>query len=163
MTKFFAHLNRSRVVIGHGRQKNGAIAVGLARLRKWPPTQSNSSAVIWLICLLIDGLWRHDSLHGLIGVVGALTAVVAKAAFGRQRRGRNTVFARKSAYIMLLLVFLLAVLLYGRVYLGGWLDATLQKNLHTLMCERLLILPMARLGDESMGALTTRIMSFVPP
>ena len=65
-------------------------------------------------------------------------------------------------YIMLLLVFLLAVLLYGRVYLGGWLDATLQKNLHTLMCERLLILPMARLGDESMGALTTRIMSFVP-
>ena len=30
------------------------------------------------------------------------------------------------------------------------------------MCERLLILPMARLGDESMGALTTRIMSFVP-
>ena len=78
-----------------------------------------------------------------------------------------TPFLRENLpYIMLLLVFLLAVLLYGRVYLGGWLDATLQKNLHTLMCERLLILPMARLGDESgdesMGALTTRIMSFVP-
>ena len=101
-------------------------------------------------------------MHGLIGVVGALTAVVAKAAFGRQRRGRKPFLRENLPYIMLLLVFLLAVLLYGRVYLGGWLDATLQKNLHTLMCERLLILPMARLGDESMGALTTRIMSFVP-
>ena len=65
-------------------------------------------------------------------------------------------------YAILLLASSLAALLYGRTYLGGWLDVTIQKKLRVLMCSHLLKLSMSRLNDESMGVLTTRIMSFVP-
>ena len=98
----------------------------------------------------------------LSALLEPLLPLLLKPLLDGNAEGATPVFARKSALYHAVVGISSGGVLYGRVYLGRLLDATLQKNLHTLMCERLLILPMARLGDESMGALTTRIMSFVP-
>ena len=105
------------------------------RRRPCPPEKMASDTIQLIRRYLAYLLAYRTAFGGMIlcmvlsALLEALTAVVAKAAFGRQRRGRNTVFARKSALYHAVVVFLLAVLLYGRVYLGGWLDATLQKKL----------------------------------
>ena len=138
------------------------------RRRPCPPEKMASDTIQLIRRYLAYLLAYRTAFGGMIlcmvlsALLEPLLPLLLKPLLDGNAEGATPFLRENLPYIMLLLVFLLAVLLYGRVYLGGWLDATLQKNLHTLMCERLLILPMARLGDESMGALTTRIMSFVP-
>lgn len=64
--------------------------------------------------------------------------------------------------VMFALVFALGVFSYGRSYLGGWLDLSMQRDLRAQMTAHLVRLPAAKLRGESAGKTTTRFMAFVP-
>ena len=65
-------------------------------------------------------------------------------------------------FIMLLLIILIGIFSYGRSYLGGWLDATLQRDYRNRMTQQLLHLPLSHLQIDSSGKLTSRFMLFLP-
>ena len=65
-------------------------------------------------------------------------------------------------FAMVTLVVILACFSYLRSYLGGWLDATLQRDFRIIMAKHLLRLPAHQLQDDSMGRITARFMSFLP-
>ena len=65
-------------------------------------------------------------------------------------------------YLFFLLVFFRCALSFGRSYLGGWLDATLQKELRAEMSALLLKLPVTQLQIDSMGKITSRFMAYLP-
>lgn len=65
-------------------------------------------------------------------------------------------------YVMLAVIILLAAFSYGRSYLGGWLDATLQRDYRILMGQKLARLPLSRLRADSTGDHTSRFMLFLP-
>lgn len=65
-------------------------------------------------------------------------------------------------YAMLLLIFARSAFSYGRSYLGGWLDATLQRDYRAAMSEKLTALPASHIQRDSLGALTSRFMQFLP-
>lgn len=72
--------------------------------------------------------------------------------------GRAGLFAGVAGAILLLLI----TATYGRSYLGGWLDITMQRDLRRAMAVKLERLPLSRMRSEQAGAITTRFMSFVP-
>ena len=59
-------------------------------------------------------------------------------------------------------MLLLPAAVYGRVYLGGWLDITMQRDLRSDMAARLVQQPLGALAAESSGKTTTRFIGFVP-
>lgn len=61
-----------------------------------------------------------------------------------------------------ILVLLESIFSYGRSYLGGWLDATLQRDFRAEMAAHLLRLPFGRLREETQGRITARFMVFLP-
>ncbi len=65
-------------------------------------------------------------------------------------------------YFSLVLVLMLGAFSYGREYLGGWLDATMQRDLRAAITAHLLQLPLRHLRAESLGKTTSRFMFFVP-
>ncbi|MGI9347814.1 MAG: ABC transporter transmembrane domain-containing protein, partial [Gammaproteobacteria bacterium] len=65
-------------------------------------------------------------------------------------------------YFSLVLVLMLGAFSYGREYLGGWLDATMQRDLRAAITAHLLQLPLRHLRAESLGKTTSRFMCFVP-
>ncbi len=65
-------------------------------------------------------------------------------------------------YVMALILLLLAMAGYGRAYLGGWLNETMQRDLRRDMAMQLVRIPLEKFGDESAGKTTTRFMGFVP-
>lgn len=65
-------------------------------------------------------------------------------------------------YFMLGTIALLSIFSYGRGYLGGWLDATLQRDFRNQMAQSMLHLPLAHLQQESSGKATSRFMIFLP-
>ncbi|MCH9757709.1 MAG: ATP-binding cassette domain-containing protein [Proteobacteria bacterium] len=64
--------------------------------------------------------------------------------------------------LMLAVIVLLGAFSYGRSYLGGWLDATLQRDYRVKMSKQLLQLPVSHLQRDSSGLLTSRFMLFLP-
>ncbi len=65
-------------------------------------------------------------------------------------------------YFVAVVMLTLPAAAYGRTYLGGWLDITLQRDLRREMAERLTHMPLGALTAESSGKTTTRFMQFVP-
>lgn len=59
-------------------------------------------------------------------------------------------------------MIVLPAAVYGRVYLGGWLDLTMQRDLRRDMATRLVRQPLGTLAMESSGKTTTRFVGFVP-
>ena len=65
-------------------------------------------------------------------------------------------------YAFLIITVMQSVFSYGRGYLGGWLDVTLQRDFRNDMGTHLLHLPMSQLQKESPGLITSRFMVFLP-
>jgi subfamily B ATP-binding cassette protein MsbA len=65
-------------------------------------------------------------------------------------------------YVLLGLITLLSLFSYGRSYLGGWLNVTMQKKLRDDMTAHLLRLPLNHRQTETLGKTTSRFMAFVP-
>lgn len=65
-------------------------------------------------------------------------------------------------YLFFLLILCRCLLSFGRSYLGGWLDATLQRDLRADMATHMLRLPAAQLRLDSMGKMTSRFMAYLP-
>lgn len=65
-------------------------------------------------------------------------------------------------YFMLLTILLLGTFSYGRSYLGGWLDSTLQRDYRSAMATHLLQLPLGTIQQQTSGKLTSRFMLFLP-
>ena len=59
-------------------------------------------------------------------------------------------------------LLLLPLAVYGRAYLGGWLDITMQRDLRGEMAAKLMRRPLGALAAESSGKTTTRFVGFVP-
>ena len=64
--------------------------------------------------------------------------------------------------VMVLLVFCRSAFIYGRAYLGGWLDVTLQREFRAAMAAQLAQLPAAQIQRDTQGRLTSRFMVFLP-
>ena len=65
-------------------------------------------------------------------------------------------------YAMLLIILLLGAFSYGRSYLGGWLDATLQRDYRRYMTQHLLRLPLGDIQRQTTGKLTSRFILYLP-
>ena len=65
-------------------------------------------------------------------------------------------------FIVIVVMFFLPLSIYGRAYLGGWLNITIQRDFHHEMGVRLTQQPLGMLAQESSGKTTTRFISFVP-
>ena len=65
-------------------------------------------------------------------------------------------------FLMLAIVGALGLLSYGRSYLGGWLDLSMQRDLRAMMSAQMFRLPQSYFGGESAGKTTSRFMAFVP-
>ena len=63
---------------------------------------------------------------------------------------------------MAAVLLLLAAATYGRVYLGGWLNSTMQRDLRSEMAAQLVRRPLESTRRESPGKTTSRFMAYVP-
>lgn len=63
-------------------------------------------------------------------------------------------------YYAAAVMLVLPVAMYGRAYLGGWLDITMQRDLRKEMATKLVRMPLQI--NESSGKTTTRFVGFVP-
>ena len=65
-------------------------------------------------------------------------------------------------YFLLGWVLMRGGLAFGRSYLGGWLNASLQRDYRGEMSAQLLRQPMSVFRKDTTGLMTTRIMAFLP-
>ena len=63
-------------------------------------------------------------------------------------------------YFAAAVLILLPLAMYGRAYLGGWLDITMQRDLRREMAAKLVRRPQS--DSEKTGKTTTRFVAFVP-
>ncbi|MGI9296853.1 MAG: ABC transporter ATP-binding protein [Gammaproteobacteria bacterium] len=77
--------------------------------------------------------------------------------------GGDFVVARdKIPFFAAAVMIVLPAVIYGRAYLGGWLDITMQRDLRREMAAKLVRRPLGALAAESSGKTTTRFVGFVP-
>ncbi|SMN11014.1 Lipid A export ATP-binding/permease protein MsbA [uncultured Candidatus Thioglobus sp.] len=65
-------------------------------------------------------------------------------------------------FFAIAVMIFLPMSIYGRAYLGGWLNITMQRDFNHDMATRLIQQPLGILAQESSGKITTRFVSFVP-
>ena len=59
-------------------------------------------------------------------------------------------------------MIILPAVTYGRAYLGGWLDITMQRDFRRDMAAHLIQQPLGAISQEKSGKTISRFMSFVP-